>query len=479
MRYNETKDLYMGIVSRVLYLIVVLLIASGARADIAEERLDNETFGKLIIDHTTDEPKGVILFVSGTGGWNAELAAAAKAVAELDYVVAGIDLNDYLSRLDQVKAACADPAADLDRLNRLMEQRYPIATHQPPILLGYGAGAALTYAALAQGPDDQFHAGVGVDFCPQLPLHKPLCQGPGNLESSALPDNKGVMLKPVARMPTTWFVFQNRPACDAGAASQFVKSIQLARLAEIPGAEGAKNWLPQVSALLQWLDPGIVRQVQPDASVSGVPLTEVPVTGGPDRPQLTVMFSGDGGWALLDRAVTAELAKHGLPTIGWDSLSYFWKARQPDEVALDLERAVRYYLDAWKKNRIVLIGYSFGADVLPAVVNRLPQELRDRVDLIALLGPSDYASFEFNLTDWISNKPDATDQPVRPELEKLGGLKRLCIYGADETDATCPKLADLGVIVEKMPGDHHFDEDYPGVARRILDQLPPLPPAKP
>ncbi|MFO1424643.1 MAG: AcvB/VirJ family lysyl-phosphatidylglycerol hydrolase [Candidatus Competibacteraceae bacterium] len=464
---------------RMLGLTAALLAAAATLAQPTEDALDNATFGKLMVRYATNEPKGVILFASGTGGWNTELTAVAKAVAELDYVVAGIDLNDYLTRLDRAEAACADPAADLDRLNRLMEQRYPIVTHQPPILVGYGAGAALTYAALAQGPDDRFHAGIGMDFCPELPLRKPLCPGVAHLESTALPDGKGIALKPVARLPTTWFVFQNRPACDAGAAAQFVKSIQLARLAEVPGADGAKTWLPQVSALLQWLDPGIVRQVQPDASVSGVPLTEVPVTGGPDRPQLAVMFSGDGGWALLDRAVTAELAKHGLPVVGWDSLSYFWKARQPDEVALDLERALRHYLDAWKKSRIVLIGYSFGADVLPAVVNRLPQELRDRIDLMALLGLSDHASFEFNLTDWISDKPDAADQPVRPELEKLAGFKRLCIYGADEADATCPKLADLGVIVEKMPGDHHFDEDYPGVARRILDQSPPLPPAKP
>ncbi|MCU0808680.1 MAG: virulence factor family protein [Candidatus Contendobacter sp.] len=462
-----------------IFLTGALLATSAAWAEMIEETLDDTTFGKLAVQGTAHEPKGVILFVTGTGGWNAELRAVVKSVERLDYVVAGIELNDYLSRLDRSDAACADPAADLDQLNRLMEQRYPIATHQPPILLGYGAGAALTYAALAQGPDDRFHAGVGVDFCPELPLRKPLCPGVAHLESSALPNGKGITLKPVVRMPTIWFVFQNRPPCNAGAAAQFVQSVPLARLAEIPGAEGVKNWQPQVTALLQWLDPGIVRQVQPDASVSGVPLTEVPVTGGPDRPQLAVMFSGDGGWALLDRAVTAELAKNGLPSVGWDSLNYFWKARQPNEVALDLERALRYYLNAWKKSRIVLIGYSFGADVLPAVVNRLPQELQDRIDLLALLGPSDFASFKFDLTDWISSKLDKSDQPVRPELEKMGELKRLCIYGADEADATCPKLADLGVKMEKMPGDHHFDEDYPGVAQRILDQLPPLPPAKP
>jgi len=458
-----------------IWPLALALLTAAAQAELVEETLDDPGFGRLAIYHAADEPKGVILFASGTGGWSADLAAVAREAAELDYVVAGIDLKDYLARLDRSEGACVDLSADFDRLNRLMEERYPPATHLPPILLGYGAGAALTYAALAQAPDDRFHAGVGVDFCPQLPLRKPLCQGPANLKGAALPDNKGVLLKPVVRMPTTWFVFQHQPACDAGAAAQFVKSAPLARLTELPDTAGSQTWRPQVSALLQWFDPSIVKQVQPDASVSGVPLTEVPATGGPDRPQLAVMFSGDGGWALLDRAVTAELAKNGLPIIGWDSLSYFWKARQPEEVALDLERVLRRYLAVWNKGRIVLMGYSFGADVLPAVVNRLPKELRDRLDLVAFLGLSERASFEFRLTDWISDEADESDQPVRPEVEKLGAVRRLCLYGAGEEGAFCPKLTDLGVIVEKMPGDHHFDEDYQGVARRILDQLPPPP----
>ncbi|MDS4068072.1 MAG: AcvB/VirJ family lysyl-phosphatidylglycerol hydrolase [Candidatus Competibacter sp.] len=456
-----------------LCLIAALLAVAAARADIAGETLDDPAFGRLTIQRTTDEPKGVVLFASGKGGWNADLNAVAQELAKLDYVVAGIDLDAYLARVDRSEAACVDASTDFDQLNRLMEQRYPPATHLPPILLGYGAGAALTYAALAQAPADRFHAGVAMDFCPELPLRKPPCPGAANLESAALSDNQGVVLKPVVRLPTTWFVFQNRPACDAGMAAQFVKSISLARLAEIPGNGGVKSGLPQISALLQWLDPGIVKQVEPDASVGGVPLTEVPATGGPARSQLAVMFSGDGGWALLDRAVTAELAKNGLPTVGWDSLSYFWKARQPDEVALDLERVLRHYLDGWKKDRIVLIGYSFGADVLPAVINRLPPELRQRIDLAVFLGLSDYASFEFHLNDWISDEPSAGDQPVRPEMEKLDGIRRLCVYGAEEGDASCPKLAALGIIAEKMPGDHHFDEDYQGVARRILDRLPP------
>ncbi len=460
-------------------LVVAVSAIASARSEIVTESLDNPTFGSLTIQRTTNEPKGVVLFASGTSGWNADLTAMAQVIANLDYVVAGISLDDYLARIDRSDAVCADPSADLEQLNRLIEQRYPPATHLPPILLGYGAGAALTYAALAQAPAERFHAGVAADFCPELPLHKPLCKGAANLESVALPDNKSVSLKPIARMPVTWFVFQNHPACDAGTAMQFLQAIALVRPVEIPGNDGIKSGLPQISALFQWLDPGIVRQVQPDAAVSGVPLTEVPVTEGAERPQLAVMLSGDGGWALLDRAVTAELAKNGLPTVGWDSFSYFWKARTPDAVALDLERVLQHYLTAWKKTRIVMIGFSFGADVLPMVLNRLSTELRNRIDVIALLSLSEYASFEFHLNDWISDDPDPGDQPVRPYLEKLNEIKRLCIYGVDDENSVCPSLAKIGVIIEQMPGDHHFDEDYQGVARRILDQLPPVRSASP
>lgn len=458
--------------SRALCLSAALLAVSTAPAEIVEEILDHPPFGKLAVYRTTDEPKGAVLFLSGADGWNADLTKAAREIADLDYVVAGINLDNYLVHLNRSETSCVDLLADFDQLNQQIGQRYSLATSLSPILIGYGGGAALSYALLIQAPVDRFHAGVGVNFCPELSLRKPLCPGVGKLESVVLPDPQGTRLKPIVRMPTTWFVFQSQPACEASAAAQFVQSIQLARLTSIPGQGEVKIWLPQVLALLQWLDPHIVKQAQPDASINGVPLTEVSATGGPDRPQLAVMLSGDGGWALLDRMVAAELAKNGLSTVGWDSLSYFWKARQPDEVALDLERVLRHYLNIWKKKRIVLIGYSFGACVLPAVIHQLPSDLRDRIDLAVFLGLSDYASFEFHLSNWISDDPDEGDQPVRPELEKLHGIKQLCIYGAEEEEAACPKVTELGVIVEKVPGDHHFDEDYQGIAQRILNQLP-------
>ena len=50
-----------------------------------------------------------------------------------------------------------------------------------------------------------------------------------------------------------------------------------------------------------------------------------------------------------------------------------------------MERIARHYLTAWNKRRLLLIGYSFGADVLPAIYNRLDGVDQAAVDSLLLL----------------------------------------------------------------------------------------------
>jgi len=77
------------------------------------------------------------------------------------------------------------------------------------------------------------------------------------------------------------------------------------------------------------------------------------------------------------------------------------QGKTPEIAAEDLSRILRAYLTTWKKDKVVLIGYSLAADVLPFMANRLELDLLNRVVLIALLGPGNDANFEFHLTDWL------------------------------------------------------------------------------
>ena len=70
-----------------------------------------------------------------------------------------------------------------------------------------------------------------------------------------------------------------------------------------------------------------------------------------------------------------------------------------------------------------VIAHNVGASFLggAAMAARLPPDLRARVALIALLGPSTGVDFQFHLSDWVTDAARATTRPVRPEVEKLRG----------------------------------------------------------
>jgi type IV secretory pathway VirJ component len=153
--------------------------------------------------------------------------------------------------------------------------------------------------------------------------------------------------------------------------------------------------------------------------------------------------------------------------VALNSLEYFWSARTPEQTATDVARVLRHYLAAWHAQRVLMIGYSFGADVLPFVVNRLPPDLRARLASVSLLGIDAHASFEVHITEWVGG--DEGGAPTRPELAALKGLPLLCIYGEGETDSICPLLAPGTATREQIGKGHHFSGEYDRLADRILN----------
>ena len=181
-------------------------------------------------------------------------------------------------------------------------------------------------------------------------------------------------------------------------------------------------------------------------------------------------MTGDGGWVSIDKSIGDSLAKSGMPVVGFDSLKYFWSRRDPKTASADLQRVVQHYLTSWKKQSVILVGYSFGGDVLPAMASGFPPELRSRIKLIVLLGPGRTADFEFHITDWIGGVSHKTDQPILPEIEKLKGTKFLCMYGDDDNDTVCKDLHRDQAVVVRVQGGHHFGGDYKALAARILKE---------
>jgi type IV secretory pathway VirJ component len=415
--------------------------------------------------------------------------AMARQLVQQGAMVASIDWPAFKANLEADGDQCVSPDGDLENLSHFVQAYFHTPTYLSPILVGFSSGAAMAYAMLAQAPRNTFAAALTLGFCPSLDLVKPLCKGSG-LESVPNPRTHGVDLLAGKSLGNPWVNLQgpDDQACPAAAARSFISQVRGAAIVMLPNAghdfASLPGWMPQFTAGFNKLaaQSPSSRATSPPAGLSDLPIVEVPAqpvaaapgAGRPDSAPsdvFAIIMSGDGGWAGLDQDVAAALSVKGIPVVGLDSLRYYWTARTPEGLAADTNRMIRYYLAHFGKQRVLLIGYSQGADVLPFAVNRLPQATRARVALTAVMGMSDHALFEFHLSSWIS---DSNSGPATlPEVNRITGMPVLCIYGADENDSLCPKLDPKRFNIVKLKGGHHFDGDYADLARQILAAAKP------
>lgn len=473
---------------RTLSLLLIVLLLLGALAllpsraqfmiaGVTEERFAAGRFGNVHLYHRDQRPLQLVLLISGDDGWQRNMDALARTLATPGVLVAGLDLGQYRNGVNGSRDYCDYPAGTLAALSRELQQYIHSTDQRPPLLVGYAGGATLAYVALAQSPGNTFRGAISLDFRPTLRLTKPLCKGLGALKWSWRADGHGMDFQPAA-LPAPWIVLQN----DAVAASTrqtlaaFVQAVPQAKRVVPAGAADPQGAAQNMRTALAAAAAGFLDAAPPPATSATESLDDLPLvdltaaaTGAGTEDYLAVVISGDGGWADIDRDIGDALSNQGIPVVGWDSLHYFWARRTPERAGLDLTRVLERYLSRRPTRQLLLIGYSLGADVLPFMVNRLPEGMKNRVALVALLGISPSMDFEFRITDWLPGKRAPAPYPTRPEVDRLAPLKVLCVYGKNEKDSLCPQLIGGSVTVRRLPGGHHFDGDYRKLTRIILD----------
>lgn len=443
------------------------------------ERLSHGRFTALTVYRPATTPKSVVLFLSGDEGWRLQSAEMAKALVAEGALVVGIDTPQLIADFETDGGDCVFPDGDLENLSHWVQAYYHLPTYQPPLLVGHESGATLAYAVLAQAPKDTFGGALSLSFCTSLAMHKPLCPGSG-LESRARADGRGTEFLPSQTLSAPWTALQGEidQVCDARTTQRFVAQVPRGTLAWLPqvghGDTQPSRWLTQFRQRYAELAAADSAKAPPPppAALGALPVVEVPAkNGGADSQTFAILMSGDGGWAGLDQEVAGALSARGIPVVGLDSLRYYWTPRNPDGVTVDLDRLIRYYLAHWNKQRVLLLGYSQGADVMPFILTRLPAATRPHVALGGMMGLSEHAAFEFHVSNWVGNVDSGP--ATLPELRKVTDIPLLCIYGADEDDTICPQLDTAQVRVVKMPGGHHFGGDYQRLAEEILHAARP------
>ncbi|PTL76346.1 virulence factor family protein [Vitiosangium sp. GDMCC 1.1324] len=462
-----------------------MLLASCAHAAAGGgEKLSFGGFGKVAVVRPEGAPSGVVLFLSGEGGWAAGEQELARMLASEGTLVLGVDTAAYVKSLGAGKR-CGYPAGDLEALSQFAQKKLGLPAYLHPVVVGQSLGAALAYASLVEAPVGTFRGVVALGFVPEVRMTATLCKGSG-LVRQRTPDGGAERLQPVKVLPgpVRWLVGARDKVFAPARVRAFTEGMQGAEVDAVPGVghelSAPVAWkvalLRAVAEVVRLSEPPrpVVSSTQaPDGGtlvdVSDLPLVEVPAQKDSGEA-MAVLLSGDGGWAGIDGEVASTLAAEGVPVVGLDSLRYFWTRRTPEQTAKDLGRVLAHYLPALNKRHVVLVGYSRGADVLPSVVARLDPEQRQAVRSLALIAPGREAELEVHVMDLVGG---GGGDPILPEVKALGGLPLVCVYGSDEADESlCPLLSDVpGATSVMLKGGHHFGGDYAAVGRAILEPL--------
>jgi type IV secretory pathway VirJ component len=436
-------------------------------------RLPAERFGTVTVYIPEGKPRSVAIFLSGDGGWQLGVIGMARALTDMGAVVVGADIRQYLGSLkrsaQRAGAPCQMMAADFEALSHQVQKEIGMSEYHVPVLIGYSSGATVVYATLVQSPPGTFAGALSLGFCAAQDFAAAsLCPGAG-LHYTRNPQHE-LVFEPAASLRRLWIALQGQKdqVCSAHAVDEFAAPVANAQVVKLPlvghGFALERAWLPQFRDAYARLTARAETPPQRPPDIDDLPVTEVHASGVSD--EFALLLTGDGGWAGLDQELAARLAASGVPTVGLNSLKYFWSERTPQATARDVARLLRHYLAAWHKQRVLLIGYSFGADVLPFVVNRLPPQLRERVASVSLLGIDSSASFEIRIADWVGS--DGGGPPTRPEVAALTHVPVLCIYGEGESDSICPGLPAAGIARAQIGKGHHFSGEYALLADRIL-----------
>ncbi|MFM0721710.1 virulence factor family protein [Paraburkholderia strydomiana] len=400
--------------------VAASLVTCGALAQAATTTVPGGRYGDVTVTQPEGPLRGFVVLYSQAGGWSAADQQSADALAKAGALTVGVDTARYAANLKAKKETCHQLVGDAEALSHQLERQSQSSHYFAPIVAGTGQGATLAMHVLEQAPSNTIAGAVSVDAEHTL----------------------DVRFNPCPPDPT---VIRDK----------------------VPGfVEKASTGNADRARLVALLTPHLQAVSTSDDDVSDLPLIELPAAH--PNGLMAIVISGDGGWRDLDKTIAQALQKDGVSVIGWDSLRYFWSEKPPAQTSRDLARVMQTYGARWNAQHIALVGYSFGADVMPFAYNRLPQAQRAKVSLIALLGFAPDADFQIRVGGWLGMPASDKALKVRPELTKVPPAIVQCFYGADEEDTLCPALDKTGIEVIRTSGDHHFGGNYNALERHIL-----------
>jgi dienelactone hydrolase len=189
-----------------------------------------------------------------------------------------------------------------------------------------------------------------------------------------------------------------------------------------------------------------------------------------------IFYSGEFGWRPLMQDAASSLASTGRFVLGIDSSEYFASLVPAEALARDFEKFrafVNERAGRAKDADVILVGFGFGAKVIPYLVNetRAPG-LRGAV----LVAPDTKGFKVFHVTVLLKMESPADERfDVEQELKRMPAIPVVLMEGTLDKDSAAKTLADAPrgphKYVRVEGGDHQFHDVRDGFFTVLSDAL--------
>ena len=197
-----------------------------------------------------------------------------------------------------------------------------------------------------------------------------------------------------------------------------------------------------------------------------LPLIEYRSTGNNDY--YVIFLTGNGGLRNLAQSVIDYFNSKNVSVLVINTKKYLWKEKGPEQIACDLEKLVDQYNNKWGETKVVFLGYSMGAEVLPFAVNCMEDKYINELKDMILIGPWQKATFKVRLRDYLFEVNEGED--IYSEFLKLK-TKRAYVICDDNKYSICHKDLERVLDHDFLEGGHHFGGAYLTLSRLIGKRL--------
>jgi len=195
-----------------------------------------------------------------------------------------------------------------------------------------------------------------------------------------------------------------------------------------------------------------------------------PITAWNSNSEKPIIFyiSGDGGFNTFSKTFSQELHRYGYDVFALNTKKYFWKKKTPLQASQDTENYLKELTKNRKNKKIIIIGYSYGADVAPFIYNRFDAEFQKNIQDLIIIGPSKVNDFEIHVEEYITGEPEY-GYSVLHEINQLKNVPFTLVVSDLEykyfpiNDIT---LKDYQFL--HLKGNHHFGGNTKMLADSIL-----------